>query len=160
MRRVLVESIEYPYLQPQAQERLKAARNLARSAQLEQDNILLLEGNTCCIFPWMGTVAYRTLERFLNFFVRYTLDIRSIGGVSPYFLTLKLGKSSLEQLRDEVKSFGKKDLTGYDLVSSEECPRLQKYDEYIPNNLLRQAYICDSLDVAELREIIKSWEMG
>ncbi len=160
MRRVLVENIEYPYLQPQAQERLKAARNLARSAQLEQDNIILLEGNTCCIFPWMGTVAYRTLERFFNFFVRYTLDIRSIGGVSPYFLTLKLGKSSLEQLRDEVKSFCKKDLTGYDLVSSEECPRLQKYDEFIPNNLLRQAFICDSLDVAELREIIKSWELG
>ena len=160
MRRVLVENIEYPYLQPQAQERLKAARNLARSAQLEQDNIILLEGNTCCIFPWMGTVAYRTLERFFNFFVRYTLDIRSIGGVSPYFLTLKLGKSSLEQLRDEVKSFCKKDLTGYDLVSSEECPRLQKYDEFIPNNLLRQAFICDSLDVAELREIINSWELG
>ncbi|AFZ19808.1 DEAD/DEAH box helicase [Allocoleopsis franciscana] len=157
MRRVLVENIEYPYLQPQAQKRLKAARNLARSAQLEQDNILFLERSTCCIFPWMGTVAYRTLERFLNFFVRYTLDIRSIGGVSPYFLTLKLGKNSLEQLRDEVKSFCEKDLTGYDLVSSEECPRLHKYDEFIPNNLLRQAFICDSLDVAELREIIKNW---
>lgn len=157
MRRVLVENIEYPYLQPQAQKRLKAARNLAQSAQLEQDNILLLEGNICCIFPWMGTVAYRTLERFLNSFVRYTLDIRSIGGISPYFLTLKLGKSSLEQLRDEVKSFCEKDLTGYDLVSSEECPRLQKYDEFIPNNLLRQAFICDSLDVTELREIISRW---
>ena len=160
MRRVLVENIEYPYLQPQAQKRLKTARNLARSAQLEQNNILLLEGNTCCIFPWMGTVAYRTLERFLNSFVRYTLDIRSIGGVFPYFLTLKLGKSSLEQLRDEVKSFCKKDLTGHDLVSFEECPRLQKYDEFIPNNLLRQAFICDSLDVAELREIINRWDMG
>lgn len=157
MRRVLVETIEYPYLQPQAQKRLKAARNLARSAQLEQDNILLLENNICCIFPWMGTVAYRTLERLLNSFVRYTLDIRSIGGVSPYFLTLKLGKSSLEQLTDEVKSFCKKDLTGYDLVSSEECPRLQKYDEFIPNNLLRQAFVCDYLDVAELREILRNW---
>ncbi|HEY9614939.1 DEAD/DEAH box helicase, partial [Allocoleopsis sp.] len=154
MRRILLETTEYPYLQPQAKERLKVVRNLAQSAGLEQDNILLLEGNTCCIFPWMGTVAYRTLERFLNFFIRYTLDIRSMAGVSPYFLTVKLGKSSLEQLTDEVKSFCRKDLTGYDLASSQECPKLQKYDEFIPNNLLRKAFVGDSLDVAELREII------
>lgn len=157
MKRILVESTEYPYLQPQAKERLKSARNLARSVRLEQDNILLLEDNTCCIFPWIGTVAFRTLERFLNFFVRYTLDIRSIRGVSPYFLTVKLGKSSLEQLTDEVNSFCNKDLTGYDLVSLEECPRLQKYDEFIPNNLLRQAFVSDSLDVEELRQIIRTW---
>ena len=157
MRRVLVESTEYPYLQPQAKERLKAVRNLARSVGLEQNNILLLEGNTCCIFPWMGTVAYRTLERFLNFFGRYALDIRSITGVSPYFLTVKLGKSSLEQLTDEVKSFWRKDLTGYDLVSAQECPKLQKYDEFIPHNLLRKAFVGDSLDLEEVREILRSW---
>ena len=85
------------------------------------------------------------------------MDIRSITGVSPYFLTVKLGKSSLEQLTDEVKSFCKKDLTGYDLVSAEECPRLQKYDEFIPNNLLRKAFICDALDMEELRKIISRW---
>jgi ATP-dependent Lhr-like helicase len=157
MRRVLVESSEYPYLQPQAKERLKAVRNLARSARLERDNIILLDGNTCCIFPWTGTIAYRTLERFLNFCVRYAVDIHSITGVSPYFLTVKLGKSSLEQLKDEVKSFCKKNLTGYDLVSAEECPRLQKYDEFIPNNLLRKAFVCDALDMEELRKIISRW---
>lgn len=157
MRRVLVESTEYPYLQPQAKERLKAARNLARSSRLEQDNIILLDDNTCCIFPWMGTVAYRTLERFLNFFVRYSVDIRSLGGLSPYFLTLKLGKSSREELTNAIKSFCDKELTGYDLVSSEECPKLQKYDEFIPNNLLRKAFVFDSLNMEEVRGILRSW---
>ena len=157
MRRVLVESTEYPYLQPQAKERLKAARNLARNAKLEQDNIIELEDNIYCIFPWMGTVAYRTLERFLNVFVRYSVDIRSMGGLSPYFLTIKLGKSSREELTDAIKSFCEKELTGYDLVSSEECPKLQKYDEFIPNNLLRKAFIFDSLNMDEVRAIIRSW---
>jgi ATP-dependent Lhr-like helicase len=95
MRRVLFENVEYPYLQTDAKERLKAVRQLAKLAGLEQGNIISLEGNTCCIFPWTGTIAYRTLERFLNFFVRNSLDIRSIGGISPYFLIVKLGKKHL-----------------------------------------------------------------
>jgi ATP-dependent Lhr-like helicase len=157
MRGVLVESTEYPYLQPQAKERLKAARNLALSARLDRNNIIFLEGNTCCIFPWMGTSAYRTLERFLNFFVRYSLGIRKIAGLSPYFLTVQLGKSGLEELTQEFVLFCKKQLTEYDLISSEEAPKLQKYDEFIPNNLLRKAFACDYLDVAELRQILSGW---
>lgn len=157
MRGVLIENTDYPYLQPQAKERLNTVRNLVRIAQLDRKHIISLEDNTCCIFPWMGTVAYRTLERFLNFFVRYSLDIRSIGGVSPYFLLVKLGKNSVEELMNEVISFCKQDLTVYDLVSSEEAPKLQKYDEFIPNNLRRKAFAYDSLNVMELREIIGDW---
>lgn len=157
MRRVLLETVEYPYLQNDAKKRLKAVRQLARLAGLERDNILSLEGNTCCIFPWMGTTAYRTLERFLNFFVRDSLDIRSIGGESPYFLTVKLGKNSIEEVTREIVAFGQRELTVYDLVASDEAPRLQKYDEFIPNNLLRKAFACDYLDVTELREILRSW---
>jgi len=65
MRRVLFEDVWYSYLQNNAKER--SARQLAQNAELDKANLLPLEGNTCCIFPWMGTVAYRTLERYLNF---------------------------------------------------------------------------------------------
>ena len=157
MRRVLVENVQYPYLQNNAKERLKEARQLALTAGLERDNIVSVGNKTYCIFPWMGTVAYRTMERFLNYFVRESLDIRSIGGLSPYFLTIKLGKDKLEALHSDIVDFCKKDLTVYDLVSAEEAPKLQKYDEYIPNNLLRKAFACDYLDVVELRQILKSW---
>jgi ATP-dependent Lhr-like helicase len=102
MQQVLCENIQYPYLQNNAKERLKEARQLAQSVGLEREHIVQLEGNTCCIFPWTGTVAYRTLERFINFFVRERLDIRSVGGISPYFLTVKLGKNNLEELQGEI----------------------------------------------------------
>ena len=157
MRRVLFEDVEYPYLQKKAKERLKAARQLATTAGLERDNIFTLAGNTCCIFPWVGTVAYRTLERFLNFFVRESLDIRSIGGISPYFLTIKLGKNTIEQLYAETVAFCENGLTAEDLVAPGEAPNLQKYDEFIPNNLLRKAFAHDYLDVAELRQILRNW---
>jgi ATP-dependent Lhr-like helicase len=157
MRRVLCENVQYPYLQNHAKERLNAVRQIARSAGLERDNIVSLEDNTCCIFPWMGTIAYRTLERFLNFCVRESLDIRKIEGISPYFLIVKLGKNTFKQLYNEIVSFCENGLTADDLVASVEAPKLQKYDEFIPNNLLRKAFACDYLDVAELRQVLGGW---
>ena len=159
MRQVLFENIQYPYLQDDAKERLKAARKLARNAELDRNNILLLEGDTCCLFPWMGTVAYRTLERFINFFVRELLDIRKVENVSPYFLIFKLGKNTFTELSNEIASFCERGLTADDLVAFEEAPKLQKYDDFIPNNLLRKAFAYDYLDVAELRQNLKDWEI-
>lgn len=154
MKKVLVEDVQYPYLQANAKERLKSARQLARLSELNRQNILPLDDNTYCIFSWMGTAAYRTFERFLNFFVREALDIRKIGGVSPYFLTVELSKNTLQELTDELVSFCEKELTGYDLVGSDEAPKLHKYDEFIPNNLLRKAFALDYLDTVELRNLL------
>ena len=157
MQRVIFEDIEYSYLQKNAKQRLKEVRQLAQSYELEKNNVIQLEGKTCCIFPWAGTVAYRTLERLLNFFVRESLDIRSIGGMSPYFLTVKLGKNNVQELHEQIIYFCNKELTADDLIASDEAPRLQKYDEFIPNNLLRKAFAGDYLDVSELQQILRSW---
>ncbi|HAZ44875.1 MAG TPA: ATP-dependent helicase [Cyanobacteria bacterium UBA11369] len=152
MRRVLLEDVEYSYLQKGAKERLKAARQLARINQIDLSNTILLEDRVYCIFPWMGTVAYRTLERWLNFFGREALNIRSIGGASPYFMTVKLGKGKNESFPDELVKLCNREISALDLVGEAEAPKLQKYDEFIPNNLLRKAFAFDYLDVGEVRK--------
>lgn len=157
MRGVLLEDVEYSYLQSHAKKRLKAARQQVRNAGWDKGNIFLIEGKTCCILPWMGTVAYRTLERLLNFFGRESLGIRSLGGVAPYFITVKLGKSQLKELRDGIVSLCEQRISGLDLVSSEEALKLHKYDEFIPTNLLRKAFALDYLDMVELRKIVSGW---
>ena len=86
--------------------------------------------------------------------MRSSLDIKSIRGISPYFLILKLGKSTVEDFYKEMASFCEKGLKTDDLVASEEAPKLQKYDEFIPNNLLRKAFAGDYLDVVELRQVL------
>lgn len=154
MRRVLFEDVWYSYLQNGARERLKTARQLVQDTGLDKANLLLLKGNTYCIFPWMGTVAYRTFERLLNFYCR-ELDIRSIGGLQPYFLTVRLGKST--DLHDQIVSVCEQGTTAYDLVSPEEAPKLQKYDQFVPSKLLRKAFALDYLDVVELKKVITNW---
>jgi ATP-dependent Lhr-like helicase len=155
MRRVLIEDVLYSYLQKGAKERLKTARQLARNTGLDKANVLLLKGKTYCIFPWMGTKAYRTLARLINLFGR-GLDIRSIGGVNPYFLTINLGKSN-PKLHPEIVSLCQQKIKTHDLVSPEEALKLQKYDEFIPVNLLHKAFAIDYLDVVGLKEIVSSW---
>ena len=158
MRQVLEEDLQYPYLQTQAKKRLDDVRQLARLSGLTKDNVLSCTDNTYYIFPWMGTVAYRTLERYLNFCLRESLRISSIKGKSPYFLVIKLATDQYSELRQEIVDFCEKELTEYDLVAESEAPQLQKYDEFIPNNLLQKAFALDYLDVEELRKILKTWQ--
>lgn len=157
MRQVLLEDTEYPYLQHRAKERLDAARHQAKLEALGTRNIISLTDGSCCILPWMGTVAFRTLERLINYWVREALDIKSISGQSPYYLTVKLGKSAVQELEDKIVEFCSKGLTEEDLVAVSEAPKLQKYDHFIPNNLLRKAYASDYLDMEELTSLIQHW---
>lgn len=158
MRQVLEEDLQYPYLQTQAKKRLDDVRQLAQLSGLTKDNVLSCTDNTYYIFPWMGTVAYRTLERYLNFCLRESLRISSIKGKSPYFLVIKLATDQYSELRQEIVDFCEKELTEYDLVAKSEAPQLQKYDEFIPSNLLQKAFALDYLDVEELRKILKTWQ--
>jgi ATP-dependent Lhr-like helicase len=154
MHQVLLEDLEYSYLQKNAVKRLQECRQLARVYGLDKNNILELEAGSYCIFPWMGTVAYRTLIRLLNFFCRETWEIKSIGGVNPYFLTVKLGKNNFQDFIAEIKQWCSSNITEQDLVATAEAPQIQKYDEFVPPELLRQAFIKDYLDLGELRQRI------
>ncbi len=157
MRQVLFEDTIYSYLQNNAVKRLQQVRKLAINSELDKKNIVLLSKDKCCIFPWMGTLAYRTLERLLNSFCRESLEIKSIGGVNPYFLTLKLGKDKFKSLYPEIKSLCEQRITVEHLLTSAEAPEIQKYDEFIPHPLLRKAFANDYLDMVELKEQVALW---
>lgn len=157
MRQVLLEDTEYSYLQASAKARLIKARQDAKLAGLGQDKIIPLDRKSCCIFPWLGTAAFNTLERYLNFYVREALDIRSIGGKAPYFLRVKLSQEQFNNLYEEIIAFCHKSLAAEDLVMSEEAPKLQKYDQFVPNNLLRKGFAADYLDVDDLCDSLKDW---
>lgn len=157
MRQVLLEDVEYSYLQKNALRRLQKVRTLILDAGLDKQHILQLDKGKCCIFPWMGTVGYRTLERLLNVFCRESLEISSIGGVNPYYLTIKLGKGKFNSLQQEIVSLCEQRIMNVDLVSSAEAPEIQKYDEFIPHSLLRKAFAGDYLDMDELREMVRQW---
>ncbi len=157
MRQVLLEETVYPYLQEGAQKRLAEVRKLAKKEKLGSCFLFPLDESYACILPWAGTIAYRTLERFLRFHCREALKIKGITGRSPYFLVVNLGKCKLENLYHEIKSLGDRLLNPESLLAEDEAPRLEKYDEFIPPDLLRKAFATDYLDIVELSQIVNHW---
>ncbi|MBW4684572.1 MAG: DEAD/DEAH box helicase [Komarekiella atlantica HA4396-MV6] len=157
IRQVLLEDAEYSYLQNNALQRLQTVRQIVRNTGLDKKNIVQLEKGKCYIFPWLGTVAYRTLERLLNSNCRESLEITSIAGVNPYYLTIKLGKDKFKNFYHEIISLCEQRIIPEYLVSSSEAPEIQKYDEFIPHSLLRKAFASDYLDVIELKQQVALW---
>ncbi len=153
MQQVLLEAKEYPYLLTGAKERLKVARQLAKLENLEQNYLIPLDEKTYCLFPWLGTIGYRTLERYLNQCVRTHIDIRSIKGKSPYFFLIKLGDATAEELLLALQAIKTSKITEIDLIDSVEAPQLCQYDRFIPPNLLRKAFAKNYLDFEEVNSV-------
>lgn len=157
MRQVLLEDKQYPYLQAGARERLQQARAVAKQIGLDRRPLLPLEDNFCCILPWAGTIAFRTLERFLRLHCKEALKIKGVVSRSPYFLVVNLGKCSLESLHYELKSLPDRRLLAEQLLGEEETPKLQKYDEFVPPELLRKAFAADYLSLDALGQVVRHW---
>ncbi|MEB3295236.1 MAG: DEAD/DEAH box helicase [Synechococcales bacterium] len=150
MRQVLAEETDYPYLQPEAAQRLQQARQGAQRQGLLHNPLILLEEGYACLFPWLGTRAFRSLERFLRVHCRSHLKIKGIRGRSPYFLGINLGKCPIESLWEELQSLQNRRLSLELFLEAEETPKQQKYDLYIPPDLLRQGFATDGLALEEL----------
>jgi ATP-dependent Lhr-like helicase len=157
MRQVLLEDKSYPYLQQGARTRLEQGRQLARKEGLESSYLFGLEDNYCCILPWAGTIAFRTLERFLRQHCKEALKIKGVMPRSPYYFIVNLGKAKLENLYWEIKSLAERRLHPEELLAEDEAPKLQKYDEFMPAELLRKAFATDYLNLTELGAIVRQW---
>lgn len=145
MRRILFEDVEYPYLMPNARQRLAKARHLARNAGMEQNRFVFLSETACVLFPWLGTRAFRTLRRFLATHAA-ALGISGLESEGCCYMTFKVKPSmrrALERTLEEMLMGG---FLAEDLVSPAELPAYDKFDDRIPPELLRMAYARDRLD--------------
>ena len=155
MRGVLLEDTDYPYLTPNARERLKTARRIAARAGMGESMLISLGGSSVALFPWLGTRAFRTLRRYLTHNAA-RLGIADVSAEGCCYMTFKTrGESPLTFFEAISSDFLIHGLDAEALVSENECPVYEKYDEYIPAELLREAYAADRL---EAREVL--WRFG
>ena len=158
MRQVLLEDTVYPYLKPNAQKRLETARHVARNTGMLTHSLVHLGGYSWCLFPWLGTRAFRTMRRLI---ARQgaKFGITGVEYEGCYFITFKMQRGNdydlISHLAEELRRNG---LDPEALVSTSEAPVFEKYDDYIPSGLLRHAYAVDKLDPAEVTRRIAEIE--
>lgn len=157
MRRVLQEDRQYPYLMKNAVARLEQARFTAAHSGAAEKPLINLGGNMWCLLPWVGTYTFLTMERFLKIKCADRLGLRNLDSARPFFIqfTMKADESAFFRvLSEEIR----KPIDPMELVYPKELPLFDKYDEYLPEELVKKGFALGVLDVDGLREKILSWE--
>ena len=156
MYAVLAEEKDYPYLMQHAVCRLQEARDTFRKAGMEGRPLIHLGGNMWALFPWLGSYAFLALERFLKVKCAGRLGLRGMSPARPYYLQFTMSADEEEFFRI-VKEEAEKEFDPMDLVYPKEVPVFEKYDEYVPDELVRKGFAYGVLDVKEMRERVLSW---
>ena len=155
MQGVLSEGTEYPYLNSNAKQRLSNARRIARNSGMTERNAVHLGGYTWCIFPWLGTRSFRAFRKMLAT-VAFDHGISGIDYEGCYYISFRMERGNIDDLLSDMKRrFDRENFSSIELVSGKELPIFEKYDQYVPAELLRSAYARDRLDAAEALKRLK-----
>ncbi|MBB1085500.1 DEAD/DEAH box helicase [Limosilactobacillus fastidiosus] len=154
MQQVLVEDKKYPYLMVNASARLREARETARAAGMLKKSLINLGGKMWCFFPWTGTYSFLALERLLRLKCAQRLGLRGFNSVRPYYMEFSMDASE-EEFYQIIKEEAAKDFDPVDLVFENEVPVFDKYDQYIPDELIRKGFAQGVLDIKEMRRCVR-----
>lgn len=157
MATVLTEDAQYPYLMRNAVVRLEEARGAARRANMLESSLINLGGNLWSFFPWVGTYPFITLERVLKIKCAARLGLKNLESARPFYLQFTMRGDEREfcgVLREELE----KEIDPLELVYPKELPLFEKYDEYLPPELVVKSFAHGILDLKTLREASAAWK--
>ena len=156
MQEVLREDKTYPYLMPHATCRLAEARNLFRQTGMDKCPLMHLGGNMWALFPWLGSYAFLALERFLKIRCGARLGLRGLNAARPYYMqfTMRTGEEDFYRI---VCEEAEKDLDPMELLYPKENPVFEKYDEFVPPELVRRGFALGVLDVEGMKARVRTW---
>lgn len=156
MRQVLLEEKQYPYLMKNAVARLDQARYTAAHSKAAERPLIHLGGNMWCLLPWIGTYSFLAMERFLKIKCGERLGLKNFDSARPYYMqfTMKVFEDDFYRIvREEIQ----KPFDPLELVYPKELPLFDKYDEYLPEELVRKGFAYGVLDSSGMRDAILSW---
>ena len=154
MRRVLCEEKKYPYLMKNAVVRLEQARKTAELSGVAEKPLINLGGDMWAFFPWLGTYAFLAMERILKLKCAKKLGISNLESSRPYFIQFKM-KAGETDFFKELSKQAENQFDPLDLVYPNEIPIFEKYDEYLPPELVKKGFAYGILDIDGAKKRIK-----
>ncbi|MBO7673405.1 MAG: DEAD/DEAH box helicase [Atopobiaceae bacterium] len=156
MRQVLGEHRDYPYLRDNARARLAHARTVAINAHITSEPLVNLGGDMWALFPWLGTYAFLALERVIKLRLPAELGIKGVDVSRPYFIQFRM-KANAEQFMEALATAALGEFDPLELLYPAEVPVFDKYDEYVPEELVRKGFAYGVLDVEGMRRRVIEW---
>lgn len=154
---VLSEEKQYPYLMPHAVCRLADARETFHKSQMSERPLVNLGGKMWALFPWLGSYAFLALERFLKIRCGKQLGLKGMNSSRPYYMqfTMQVSEMAFYQI---VCEEAEKSFDALELVYPKEVPVFEKYDEYVPEELVRKGFAYGVLDLEGMRKRVLTWK--
>ena len=108
------------------------------------------------LFPWLGSYAFLALERFLKLRCAGELGLRGLQSRRPYYIQFTM-QADEEEFYRVVRKEAEKEIDALELVYPKEVPVFEKYDEYVPEELVRKGFAYGVLDLDGMRRRVLSW---
>jgi ATP-dependent Lhr-like helicase len=108
------------------------------------------------LFPWLGSYAFLALERFLKIRCAKRLGLKGLSPSRPYYLQFTM-KASEEEFYRIVAEEAAKEFDPLELVYPNEVPVFEKYDEHVPETLIRKSFAYGVLDVKGMKQRVLGW---
>ena len=156
MRAVLAEDCAYPYLMSHAAYRLGEARESFRKSGMAQRPLISLGGKMWALFPWLGSYAFLALERFLKLRCGPLLGLKGLQASRPYWMQFTM-EADEAAFYETVCAQAETEWDPLELVYPKEVPVFEKYDEYVPPELVRKGFAHGVLDTAGMKARVASW---
>ena len=157
MKKILLEDKQYPYLMKNAQARLAQVRETAQQAGLNQRSLINLGGKMWAFFPWTGSYGFLALERLVRIKCKDQLKLKNFESTRPYFMTFTMDADE-DQFFEVLRREASEDFDPLELVFPNEVPVFDKYDEFLPDELVKKEFANSVLDVAEMRKSVEEME--
>ena len=157
MYRVLSEDKQYPYLLHRAVCRLADARETFRNSLMSERPLVHLGGKMWALFPWVGSYAFLAMERFLKLRCGQKLGLRGLSSSRPYYMQFTMQADEAEFYRT-VSEEAAIDFDPLELVYPKEVPVFEKYDEYLPDELVRRGFAYGVLDTEGMKKRVLGWK--
>jgi ATP-dependent helicase Lhr and Lhr-like helicase len=145
MVEVLTNSVVPIYLDSTAQQILKLARSTSKEINLSQIRFFK-EGENTIWFTWASSRINRTLMGLGKY--RGNLKVEDAG------IALVFNKTSIDKIKEVYNGFLAECPTAEELASSFPMLIQEKYDAYLPENLLERAFARNYLDLHSALELI------
>lgn len=156
MRSILACDTIYPYLMKNAVVRLSEARHTAQRSNMITDPLIHLGGDYWALFPWLGSYAFLAMERFLKLKCAPSLGLKGMDSSRPYFIQFRMS-ADRETFFQVLKEQASLEIDPMSMVYPNEVPLFEKYDEFLPVELVRKGFAYGILDIDGMKQRILSW---
>ena len=156
MKDILRSADSYPYLMKNAVVRLEEARHTALNSGMTEEPLICLGGDMWCLFPWLGTYAFLALERFLKLKCAPLLNLTALDSSRPYFIQFKM-KATKEEFFKVLTEMEKQPFDPMELIYKGEIPLFDKYDEFVPAELIKKGFAHGIRGIDEMKARLRSW---